>query len=130
MGDPAGEDSTTETTVAEGEESEDGEGEEVEEPVSYDGLAAMPGNVETLEGPQHECLSLPRGQLVGLVVPNGSGKSTLVKILSGAHPADEGNIFIRDKKVFKVRDVLMKMMLFQFQDSREENTIEPAELVD
>ena len=30
-------------------EPEDGEGEEVEEPVSYDGLAAMPGNVEALE---------------------------------------------------------------------------------
>ena len=49
--DPAGEESTTETTVAEGEasEPEEGEGEEPEEPVSYDGLAAMPGNAEALE---------------------------------------------------------------------------------
>ena len=50
-GDPAGEESTTETTVAEGEasDSEEGAGEEPEEPVSYDGLAAMPGNVDALE---------------------------------------------------------------------------------
>jgi len=51
--DPADEESTTETTVAGDEtsdsESEEGEGEEPEEPVSYEGLAAMPGNAETLE---------------------------------------------------------------------------------
>jgi len=51
--DPAGEESTTETTVAEDGTSEseegEGEGEELEEPVSYEGLAAMPGNAETLE---------------------------------------------------------------------------------
>jgi len=51
--DPVGEESTTETTVAEDGTSEseegEGEGEELEEPVSYEGLAAMPGNAETLE---------------------------------------------------------------------------------
>lgn len=49
--DPSGEESTTETTVADGEVSDpvDGDGEETLEPVSYDGLAAMAGNAETLE---------------------------------------------------------------------------------
>jgi hypothetical protein len=49
--DDAGEESTTETTVAEGEASDpvDGGGEVAEEPVSYNGLAAMAGNAETLE---------------------------------------------------------------------------------
>jgi hypothetical protein len=49
--DPTGEESTTETTVADGEVSDpvDGDGEETLEPVSYDGLAAMAGNAETLE---------------------------------------------------------------------------------
>lgn len=47
-GDDATDDeSTTETTVAEGEEGE--EGEELQGPVTYDGLAAMPGNPDPLE---------------------------------------------------------------------------------
>ncbi len=50
--DPAGEEATTETTVAGGETSdpEEGEGEEPEEPVSYEGLAVMPGNAERSSG--------------------------------------------------------------------------------
>ena len=50
-GDEATDDeSTTETTVAEGEEGEGGEdGEALQEPVTYDGLAAMPGNPDPLE---------------------------------------------------------------------------------
>ncbi len=41
---------TTETSVAEGEEGEGGEeGEALQEPVTYDGLAAMPGNPDPLE---------------------------------------------------------------------------------
>jgi ribose transport system ATP-binding protein len=34
------------------------------------------------------------GEVVGLVGENGSGKSTLVKILSGVHPADAGEVLI------------------------------------
>jgi len=53
-GDEATDDeSTTETTVAEGEAGEGGEEgeelEELEEPVTYDGLASMPGNPDPLE---------------------------------------------------------------------------------
>ena len=46
--DPAGDDTSTETTVAEDETSDPADGEEVEEPVIYDGLAAMPGIAEPL----------------------------------------------------------------------------------
>ncbi|MFW6181291.1 MAG: ATP-binding cassette domain-containing protein [Spirochaetota bacterium] len=40
-----------------------------------------------------------QGEIVGLVGDNGAGKSTLIKILSGFHPADRGEIFFEGKKV-------------------------------
>lgn len=48
-------------------------------------------------------LELKRGEIMGLVGDNGAGKSTLMKILSGAHQADEGEIYIDGEKV-RIRD--------------------------
>ncbi len=42
-------------------------------------------------------LDLHPGELVGLVGHNGAGKSTLMRALSGAHPADSGEILIEGK---------------------------------
>ncbi len=39
------------------------------------------------------------GEIQALVGDNGAGKSTLVKIISGAHTADEGEIFFKGKPV-------------------------------
>ena len=39
-------------------------------------------------------LSVQPGEVMALVGENGAGKSTLVKVLSGAHAADEGVLFI------------------------------------
>jgi D-xylose transport system ATP-binding protein len=39
------------------------------------------------------------GEVVALVGGNGAGKTTLIKTLSGAHPADSGEIFIEGQKV-------------------------------
>jgi D-xylose transport system ATP-binding protein len=39
------------------------------------------------------------GEVVGLVGGNGAGKSTLTKVLSGARPADSGQVFINGDKV-------------------------------
>ena len=37
-------------------------------------------------------------EIVGLVGDNGAGKSTLIKILSGFHPADKGEIYFEGRK--------------------------------
>jgi simple sugar transport system ATP-binding protein len=42
---------------------------------------------------------LKPGEVLGLVGDNGAGKSTLVKILSGFHPQDEGEILLSGERV-------------------------------
>ncbi|MGZ6340106.1 MAG: ATP-binding cassette domain-containing protein [Candidatus Limnocylindrales bacterium] len=39
-------------------------------------------------------ISLHAGEVVGLVGGNGAGKTTLMRVLSGAHPADSGEVLI------------------------------------
>ena len=54
------------------------------------------GSVVALDGAS---LKLHAGEVVGLVGDNGAGKSTLVKVLSGAHQPDGGQIFLEGKEV-------------------------------
>ena len=44
-------------------------------------------------------IDLNAGEVVGLVGGNGAGKSTLMRVLSGAHPADSGEIRVEGKPV-------------------------------
>lgn len=44
-------------------------------------------------------ISVRSGEVLALVGENGAGKSTLMKILSGAQPADTGEIFIDGERV-------------------------------
>ena len=39
------------------------------------------------------------GEVIGLVGGNGAGKSTLMRVLSGAHPADTGEILVDGKEI-------------------------------
>ncbi len=44
-------------------------------------------------------IDLFAGEVVGLVGGNGAGKSTLMRVLSGAHPADTGEILVDGKEL-------------------------------
>lgn len=59
--------------------------------VRCEGITKYFGGVRALN---RVSLDLMPGQVVALVGDNGAGKSTLVKILSGIHQADEGNIWL------------------------------------
>ena len=49
----------------------------------------------------HMQLAVKPGEILGLIGENGAGKSTLIKVLTGVHQADEGEIYVNgQKKVF------------------------------
>ena len=54
------------------------------------------GGVHAVDG---VTVDLHAGEVVGLVGGNGAGKSTLIRALSGAHPADSGEILIDGQPV-------------------------------
>jgi D-xylose transport system ATP-binding protein len=43
-------------------------------------------------------IDLHEGEIIGLVGGNGAGKTTLMRTLSGAHPADTGEIHVRGER--------------------------------
>ncbi|HYM83386.1 MAG TPA: ATP-binding cassette domain-containing protein [Candidatus Dormibacteraeota bacterium] len=54
------------------------------------------GGVHAVDGVS---VDLRQGEVVGLVGGNGAGKSTLMRVLSGAHPADSGEILLEGRQV-------------------------------
>ncbi len=44
-------------------------------------------------------VDLYAGEVMGIVGGNGAGKTTLMRVLSGAHPADSGEVFVNGKRV-------------------------------
>ena len=66
-------------------------------------------------------IDLRAGEVVGVVGGNGAGKSTLMRVLSGAHPADSGEIQIdgqtvsisnpRDAKKFNIETIYQTLAL-------------------
>src|SRR4051794_37035865 len=58
-------------------------------------------------------------EIVGLLGDNGAGKSTLIKVLSGAIPASNGDIYVRGEKVAirSTRDAIALGIETIYQDS-------------
>jgi D-xylose transport system ATP-binding protein len=66
-------------------------------------------------------IDLHAGEVIGLVGGNGAGKSTLMRVLSGAHPADSGEIRIngelvsinnpRDAKAYNIETIYQTLAL-------------------
>ena len=54
------------------------------------------GRVHALRGVN---LTIPRGEIVGLLGDNGAGKSTLIKVISGAVPYTSGEVVIKGRPV-------------------------------
>jgi cell division transport system ATP-binding protein len=65
-------------------------------------------------------LHVEKGEFVLLIGPSGAGKTTLLKLLFGEELPDEGQIFVQDRNVAKLRSseipYLRRTMGFVFQD--------------
>ena len=70
--------------------------------LKLEGIKKSFGGVRALKGVD---LEIRKGEVHCLAGENGCGKSTLIKVISGAHDPDEGNIFIEGKKVEKLKPI-------------------------
>jgi len=67
-----------------------------QELLKCDKLNKWYGNLHALKNVD---LTIQKGEVIGLIGDNGAGKSTLIKIISGVHNLDKGEIFFEGNKV-------------------------------
>lgn len=70
--------------------------------LKLNGIKKYFGGVKALKGVSLEVKS---GEIHCLAGENGCGKSTLIKVISGAHDATEGDIYIEGKKIDKLTPI-------------------------
>ena len=75
--------------------------------IRCEGLNKWYGSIQALKDVS---IDIKKGEAVGLVGDNGAGKSTFIKILSGVHKADSGNIYF-DGNLVKINDARDSMKL-------------------
>ena len=75
--------------------------------IKCEGLNKWYGSIQALKDVS---IDIKKGEAVGLVGDNGAGKSTFIKILSGVHQADSGNIYF-DGNPVKINDAKDSMKL-------------------
>ena len=56
-------------------------------------------NFENLRAVNDVSLTVPRGQIIGLIGPNGSGKSTLLNLIAGSLQPSGGRILLEGEDV-------------------------------
>jgi len=63
-------------------------------------------------------LTVPQGQIIGLIGPNGSGKSTLLNVVSASLPAGGGTIIFDDEDItgLAADEVFRRGLVRSFQD--------------
>ena len=64
---------------------------ETKEAIRAENLVKTFGNVIALNGVS---MHVARGQTLGILGDNGAGKSTLIKILTGYHQPDAGQVYV------------------------------------
>ena len=65
-------------------------------------------------------ISVPEGEITGLIGPNGSGKTTLFNSIVGYHPIDSGSIRFKGREISKLRvqQIARLGLLRTFQQTR------------
>jgi len=65
-------------------------------------------------------ISVPEGEITGLIGPNGSGKTTLFNSIVGFHPIDSGSIRFKGREIsnLRVQQIARLGMLRTFQQTR------------
>ena len=58
-----------------------------------------PGTVNEKKALDKLSLNLNEGDFVTIIGANGAGKSTFIKVITGVHKAEEGEMFLNGQKV-------------------------------
>ena len=84
--------------------------------IKCEGLNKWYGSIQALKDVS---IDIKKGEAVGLVGDNGAGKSTFIKILSGVHKADSGDIYFDGNlvKINNARDSMKLGIETIYQDS-------------